>query len=107
MEFKNLREEKAVYSLIELLKEGGHRKATLKLGELRGKPDEFMKLFDYLVKESSLREVKLKIKPVRARVNCLSCDWKGDPEMANNSIRCPRCRSDVEILQGNEFHISL
>ena len=107
MEFRNLREEKAVYSLIELLKEGKYRKATLKLGELRGKPAEFMKLFDYLVEESSLKDIKLKIKPVKAKVSCLSCDWKGDPDIMPNGVRCPRCRSDVEILSGHEFLIDV
>ena len=107
MEFKNLREEKAVDSFLETLKEGKYKKATLKLGELRGKPEEFRKLFDYLVEESSLKDIKLKIKPVKAKIDCLSCDWKGDPEIQRNNIRCPRCRSEVQILSGHEFHINV
>jgi Zn finger protein HypA/HybF involved in hydrogenase expression len=107
MELRDIREEKAVDSFLQTLKEGNYRKATLKLGELRGKPEEFRKLFNYLVKESSLKDVKLKIKPVRAKVKCVSCDWKGDPDIQRNGVRCPRCRSEVEILSGNEFHIDL
>lgn len=107
MEFKNLREEKAVYSFLETLKEGKYKKAALKLGELRGKPEEFRKLFDYLVEESSLKDIKLKIKPVKAKISCLSCDWKGDPEIKANDVQCPRCRSEVQILSGHEFHINV
>ena len=107
MEFRDIREEKAVDSLLHTMKEGKHKKATLKLGELRGKPEEFMKLFEYLTKESRMRDIKLKIKTVKARVNCLSCDWKGDPEMQRNGVRCPRCRKDVEILSGHEFHFEV
>ncbi len=105
MEFRHIREEKAVDSLIRMLKEGKYRKAKIKLGELRGRPVEFMKLYKYLTEESRLRDVKLKIKPVRAKVGCLSCDWRGDPEIMRNGVRCPRCRSDVEILRGHEFEV--
>ncbi|UCD03239.1 MAG: hydrogenase maturation nickel metallochaperone HypA [Candidatus Aenigmatarchaeota archaeon] len=107
MEFRDIREEKAVDSLLHTLKEGNYKKATLKLGELRGRPEEFMKLFEYITHESRLQDLKLKIKTVKARVRCLSCDWKGDPEIVRNGVRCPRCRSDVKVLRGHEFHFEL
>lgn len=107
MEIKHLREEKAVESLIELLKEGKYRKATVRLGELRGKPEDFLKLYKYLAWESPLSKVKIKLKPVKAKIQCLSCDWKGDPEILRSTIRCPRCKSDVKILSGDEFHVEL
>jgi Zn finger protein HypA/HybF involved in hydrogenase expression len=103
MELKNIREEKAVDTLIAHLKEGGYRKAKIVLGELRGNPEEFRKLFDYLTEGSSLGKTKLNIKPVKARVRCLSCDWKGDPGIKDNHVECPRCRSEVEILSGHEL----
>ncbi len=103
MEFKDVREEKAVDSLIALLKEGNYRKATITLGELRGDPEEFMKLFSFLTEGSELGKTKLKIKAVRAKVDCLSCDWKGDPKIYRNHVECPRCRGDVKVLKGQEF----
>lgn len=107
MEFENLREEKAVDTVIELLKSGDYKKAKVKLGELRGKPDDFKRLYGYLTKDSRLGDVKLKIKPVRAKVRCNACDWKGDPDIRQNGVRCPRCLSPVEILKGNELQISV
>ncbi|MCD6495945.1 MAG: hydrogenase maturation nickel metallochaperone HypA [Candidatus Aenigmarchaeota archaeon] len=107
MEIKHLREEKAVDSLIELLKEGKYKKATVKLGELRGMPEDFLKLYEYLAWESPLSKVKIRVKPVKAKIQCLSCDWKGDPEILKNGVRCPRCKGDVKILRGNEFSVEL
>ena len=105
MEFKNLTEEKAVENVIGMMKAGKHKKAKVKLGELWGRPDEFMKLFEFLTENTSLQGAKLKIKSVPARVDCLSCDWKGDPEIKDSGVRCPRCLSDVKILSGREFQV--
>jgi Zn finger protein HypA/HybF involved in hydrogenase expression len=109
MEFKsgNLREENAVDSAIELIKSGNYKKAKIKLGELRGKPEDFKRLFEYLTKGSSLENVKLKIKGVPAKIECMSCDWKGDPDIQHNNVRCPRCLSDVKILSGHEFQVTV
>jgi Zn finger protein HypA/HybF involved in hydrogenase expression len=107
MELKNLREENPVDAAIEQLKSGNYRKAKIKLGQLRGNPEEFMRLFDYLTKGSRLEGANLKIKAVPAKVKCTSCDWKGDPDIKANDVRCPRCLSEVSILQGNEFQISV
>jgi Zn finger protein HypA/HybF involved in hydrogenase expression len=107
MEFRDIREEKAVDSLLETLREGNYKKATLKLGELRGNPEEFMKLFEYLTEKNRLKDVKINVKTVKAKVKCLSCDWNGDPEVERNGVRCPRCRSDVKILSGHEFRLEL
>jgi hydrogenase nickel incorporation protein HypA/HybF len=107
MEFKNLREEQAVDAIIEQLKKGNFRKATIRLGELRGTPQEFMDLFKFLTKNSRLEDADLKIKSIPAKVKCLSCDWKGDPEIKKNEVRCPRCFRDVEILSGHELRIDL
>jgi Zn finger protein HypA/HybF involved in hydrogenase expression len=105
MEFKNIREENPVDAAVELLKSGNFRKAGIKLGELRGNPEEFMRLFNYLTKGTQLEGAKLKIKAIPAKVECLSCDWKGDPEIKPNDVRCPRCLSEVKILCGNEFQV--
>lgn len=105
MEFEKLREEKAVDTVIELLKEGNYKKAKVKLGELRGKPDDFMRLFGFITKNTRLEDVKLKIKHVPAKVQCTSCDWKGDPDIQPNEVRCPRCLSPVNILRGNELQV--
>jgi Zn finger protein HypA/HybF involved in hydrogenase expression len=107
MELKIIREEQPVDALIEALKSGKYRKAKVKLGELRGNPEKFMRLFDYLTKGTPLNDAKIKISPARARVKCRSCDWKGDPDVLPNDVRCPRCRSEVDILSGNEFHVSV
>ncbi len=107
MEFKNIREENAVSTLIDMLKQGKYKKASVKLGELRGKPEEFTKLYNYLTEESRLKDVKLKIKGIKAKVKCMSCDWKGDPHIKPNHVQCPRCFSDVHILKGNEFQVHL
>lgn len=107
MEFKNIREEQVVDAVIELLKSGNYRKAKIKLGELRGNPKEFMKLFEYLTKNTGLEGAKLHIKGIPARVECLKCDWKGDPDIQPNHVRCPRCFSDVRILSGHEFQVTV
>ncbi len=107
MEFKNMREENPVDAAIELLRSGKRRKASIKLGELRGKPQDFMRLFEYLTKGTRLEGTKLKIKSVPAKIECLSCDWKGDPDIKPNDVRCPRCLSEVRITQGDEFQVVL
>jgi len=107
MEFKkeDLREENPVDAAIELLKSGNYKKAKIKLGELRGKPAEFMRLYKYLTKGTKLEDVELKIKWIPAKVECTSCDWRGDPDIQQNNVRCPRCLSEVKILRGNEFQV--
>ena len=47
----------------------------------------------------------MKINPVKAKVSCNSCDWRGDPDVQPDHVRCPRCLSDVEVLSGNEFEV--
>jgi Zn finger protein HypA/HybF involved in hydrogenase expression len=104
MELRKIREEKAVDSLIALLKEGNYRKATVTLGEIRGNPKKFMELFSYLTEGSRLGKTKLSIKPVRAKVSCSNCSWKGDGDVTEDRVKCPRCRNvEVEVLQGNEM----
>ncbi|MBN2330664.1 MAG: hydrogenase maturation nickel metallochaperone HypA [Candidatus Aenigmarchaeota archaeon] len=107
MEFKNLREENPVDETIAQLKSGNFRKASIKLGQLRGSPEEFMRLFNYLTKDTRLEGAKLKIKAVPAKIACLSCDWRGDPDIKPNDVRCPRCLSEVKILKGHEFQITV
>ena len=107
MELKNLREENPVDAAIEQLKAGNFRKAKIKLGQLRGSPQEFMRLFDYLTKDTKLEGAKLKIKAIPAKIECLSCDWKGDPDIKPNDVRCPRCLSEVKILRGDELQITV
>jgi Zn finger protein HypA/HybF involved in hydrogenase expression len=107
MKFENLREEKAVDAVIELLKEGNYKKATVKLGELRGNPADFMRLFKFLTKDTGLEDAKLHIKQVPAKVKCTSCDWRGDPEIQPNNVRCPRCLSKAVILKGNELQVTV
>lgn len=107
MELKYIREEYPVESIIEAMKEGNHKKAKVKLGQLRGNPDEFIKLFNYLTSRGKLDGAKLKIKSVRAKIDCLKCDWKGDPKILPNSVICPRCLSEnIKILKGHEFHMT-
>ncbi len=107
MELGKVREEKAVDSLIQLLKEGSYRKAKIKLGQIKGDPAEFMKLFNFLTENTRLQETRISIETVKAKVSCNSCDWKGDPEILHDHVRCPRCRSDVDVLKGNEFEVHL
>ena len=104
MKFSKIRSEKAVDSFIESLKEGNHKKANIRLGELRGTPKEFMELYSYLTKDSSLKDVEIKISTIKAKIDCLSCDWKGDAQIKENHVECPRCRSDVNVLSGHELH---
>ena len=104
MDLRKIREEKAVDSLIALLKEGNYRKARVTLGEIRGNPKEFLKLFSYLTEGSRIGKTKVSIKPVRAKVTCNNCAWSGDGEVLQDRVRCPRCRNaEVEVLQGNEM----
>jgi len=106
MEFGRIREEKAVDTLIETLKKGNYKKANVVLGEILGHPEEFMKLYRYLVGESRLGRVKISIKSVPAKIECMKCDWKGDPNIRHDGPSCPRCLSDnVNVLRGNEFEI--
>jgi Zn finger protein HypA/HybF involved in hydrogenase expression len=105
MEFRNIREEKTVCTFIDMLRKGNHKKATVKLGQLKGSPEAFMNFFNYLTQGSDLQNARIKIKPIRARVRCLSCDWKGDPQIKTDGVECPRCRSDVEVLNGHEFQV--
>jgi Zn finger protein HypA/HybF involved in hydrogenase expression len=105
MEFKMRREENPVDALIELLKSGNYRKAKIKLGQLRGRPEDFRNMFEYLTKDTKLEGTRLKIQPVRAKVECNFCDWIGDPEIQPNDIKCPRCRRAVKVLRGDELQI--
>lgn len=106
LEFKDIREENAVDTVIGLLKEGKHKKAKIKLGELRGNPEEFIKLFRFITKNTDLENAELKIKSVPARIDCLSCDWKGDPDIRKNDVKCPRCKSGVNVLSGGELQVT-
>jgi len=104
MDLRKIREEKAVDSLISLLKEGNYRKARITLGEMRGDPKEFMKLYNYLTEGSRFEKTMIKIKPIRAKVFCDNCRWRGDGKVLEDHVRCPRCRNeDVQVLQGNEM----
>ena len=105
MEFSNMREENPVDAVIAVLKSGNYRKAKIKLGQLRGNPKEFMKLFNYLTKDTRLEGADIRIKAVRAKVRCNNCDWRGDPDIQPNRVRCPRCFAPAEILKGREFQI--
>ncbi len=106
MKFSKIRSEKAVDSFIEALKEGNYKKAKVTLGELRGTPKEFMEMYNYLTKNSPLNDVKIKISTVKAKIDCLSCDWKGDAHIKENHVECPRCRSDVNVLKGHELRFN-
>ena len=104
MDLRKIREEKAVDSLIALLKEGNYGKARVTLGEMRGDPKEFMKLFNYLTEGSRFEKTRVSIKTVRAKIVCDNCSWKGDGKVLEDRVRCPRCKNeDVEVLQGNEM----
>jgi len=105
MKFPKIREENAVDSLVDMLKQGEYKKATVTLGQLRGNPDEFLKLFKYVTRNTRLEQTALKINPVRARVDCMKCDWKGDPEIKYNGVACPKCRGPVKVLRGREFRV--
>jgi Zn finger protein HypA/HybF involved in hydrogenase expression len=104
MDMRKIKEEKAVDSLIALLKEGNYRKARVTLGEIRGSPEEFLKLFSYLTEGSSVGKTRVSVTSVRAKVYCGNCDWKGDAAVLADRVRCPRCRhGDVVVLSGNEM----
>ena len=107
MEFKRIREEKAVDTLISLLSQGDYKKASVKLGEQMGEPQEFMKLFGYLTKGSRLEGVKVRIDTVPLKAECDYCDWTGKPELPGKGPQCPRCKRDARLLQGNELQITL
>jgi Zn finger protein HypA/HybF involved in hydrogenase expression len=106
MDLRKIREEKAVDSLLALLREGNYKSARVTLGEMRGDPAEFMKLFNYLTEGSRFEKTKISIKSVRAKVLCDNCNWKGDAKVLEDHVRCPRCRHEgVQVLQGNEMEV--
>ena len=65
-----------------------------------------MEMFTYLTKGTSLEDVSLKISTVRAKVDCLSCDWRGDGQVEYDHVKCPRCRGDVRVLRGQELQFN-
>jgi Zn finger protein HypA/HybF involved in hydrogenase expression len=105
MKFLNIREENPVDSLVELLKQGDYKKASITLGQLRGNPDEFLKLFKYVTRNTRLEQTVLDINPVKAKVDCPQCGWRGDPDIKPNGVSCPKCRGPVRILKGHEFRV--
>ena len=107
LERRIIREEHAVDDVISALRSSGKMKASVKLGQLRGSPPEFLNLFKYLTKNTALEGAKLRVRPVRAKVSCTKCDWRGDPDIQPHAVRCPRCLKDVDILKGHELEIKV
>ena len=87
------------------------KKIEICIGELTMlSPEQLRFCFDVL-KRGILKNAELKIDVVKSRIRCKRCGYEGGVDYLDDLdhlfplVFCPKCRGDVEIINGKECYI--
>ncbi len=90
----------------ELGKLGNPKRAKIRLGAMKGDPEQLREMFEEYVTGSPLEGTELEIEEVPVEAFC-PCGFSGfiDVEEHVHFVRCPKCGKVADIRSGNELEV--